>query len=1071
MYTLSLREFVDPVPVCAEVASPVTVLELLRQTGDDRVVMLDDEQHPIGIVQLHRLMLFLFEGNLLGGSFRHGAIATEQSWSVLATETGQTLLEPLPTLPEYWTLTQFQPYLREIEQHHWAVIDASGRFLGLLNRLRLLQFIATNPVADTLAPLSHPFRRDTLSHSEPLSLRMELPPATVTNLKPLVDLLERLPLPMMLQTSAGRLVTQNLAWRQQVGEWQDPAKIQQEAAHLLESIAPQDLQAVDSGSGEVGLAAAPAMLQKMTLHRDVIAAPSSTCRSGLDLNSCVCTCPMKNGQERVWHLVKIPMGYFSPSFVPVRSPHAHLGLPEEPVSLNRFQLAALDLSAEPAPPALSQTEFLWLVVAQDTTEQQQVAKELAAKNADLVQLNRLKDEFLACISHELKTPLTAILGLSSLLKDQALGALNDRQKRYADLIHQSGRHLVLIVNDILDLTRIETGQLELTLEPIQVDLVCQRAYEQARQLQPTGAGGARLSESAWADMDFSLDIQPGVETLIADEMRLRQMLVNLLSNALKFTPPEGKIGLKVDVWEGWLAFTVWDTGIGIPADKQHLIFQKFQQLENPMTRQFEGTGLGLVLTQRLARLHGGDVTFTSVEGEGSQFTLLLPPCPPPAMSGLGATTGYSTRLTSATSGNRLAIIVEAVPRFWQDLTQQLTSLGYRVAIARSGTEAIEKIRRLQPGVVFLNPLLPMLSGWDVLTLLKTDEETSHIPIVVTATQTEKAQALHNGANSFLSLPIQLDALQHSLERLETQPTPIPAAETALDLTVLHLHGADPNLDSDQPVSLIPDLNTLLAPYQCRVLEVDDLDQADLLARVWKPDLVLLDGIVPEPEVYLKQFNQYPFLVSIPLVTLTPETTQAANRVAGLSVFPCLAKLPLSEMGTTHPIDTSALLQVMQVAAGMNWAPHVLMLEASTIQATWALPSTTDPAETEVVHAKTMEWLQACAQYIQAAGLRGSVNLNWSEVLQQLQHQSIDLLVICVGQSSLHPSALRALEPLEQLSHLPPILLWYYQPQAETQTASDCQELHGRLAAIATRILPASISIKVLLEEISQILNE
>ena len=179
-----------------------------------------------------------------------------------------------------------------------------------------------------------------------------------------------------------------------------------------------------------------------------------------------------------------------------------------------------------------------------------MASELAAKNADLIQLNRLKDEFLACISHELRTPLTAMLGLSTLLKDQALGQLNERQVRYARLIHENGRHLMSVVNDILDLTRMETGQMELTLEPVGIRKVCDRAIEQARAaMQPKTSQAATLAGKQLADNftdhRFTLLIEPGLERIVADELRLRQMLVHLLANAFKFTELEGE-------FLGWL---------------------------------------------------------------------------------------------------------------------------------------------------------------------------------------------------------------------------------------------------------------------------------------------------------------------------------------------------------------------------------------------------------------------------------------------------------------------------------------------------------------------------------------
>ncbi|MEW6494705.1 MAG: ATP-binding protein [Cyanobacteriota bacterium] len=727
-------------------------------------------------------------------------------------------------------------------------------------------------------------------------------------------------------------------------------------------------------------------------------------------------------------------------------------------------------------------------MAQDTTEQQQVAQELAAKNADLIHLNRLKDEFLACISHELKTPLTAVLGLSTLLKDQALGALNERQARYARLIYQSGRQLMTLVNDILDLTRMETGQLELTLEPVQIQSVCDRAYAQARQVYQE----KEHTEEPSPETQFTLEIEPGLEMFVADELRLRQMLVHLLSNALKFTEPGGDMGLRINRWDGWIAFTIWDTGIGIPSEKQHLIFQKFQQLEQPLTRRYEGTGLGLVLTQRLARLHGGDVSFISKADEGSQFTLLLPPCPPQGRGRTGEIFEYQIQNPQLeeyqAKRNRLVLLVETVPRYLESLTEQLNNLGYRVVIARSGTEAIEKARGLQPRAILLNPLLPQLSGWDVLTLLKSDVQTCHIPVLITATQAEKQQAYHNKADGFLSIPVQKQALLQSLTCLGVQECP----KKKSGLTILHLspvercpHTYDHLQANSDSSNLSAELTEILSlqhsELNYRVLEADDLEQAELLARVWHPDVVLLDATqITDSFAYLKEFSQHPDLIALPLITLDHQTTEAANQIPDLSVYPCLA--------SDHSSRMTALLQVIQVAVGMCRMPSILVLDIGDREIAQAeenfpsqisssqrfhhknsfpidqcSPGNLSSVEKNVVkgnlgvqaldtaveentldgevkkfqitqsQASQASWLQALIQYLQTAGFRSLLSCSWSETFHHIQEQSIDLLLIRLNDINDSSALVNELISLTKLQKRPPILVLDHRSNSDSDS--------------------------------------
>ena len=903
----TVKDFTRSLPLVAVHARLTAVLTALEKSQCDRAIVLNAQNRPLGVVRLQDLLWPM------------------QANAALPPVVGELpVLQPIRLVEESISLDDLYHEMVAAEPtEHWLVMAADSACLGMVEQAQWWEFWATQePTGDQRAVPEKATSEKATSERMTAAIAPNAP-ETLT-LRTLSTLLEELPLPLMVQTSGGHILAQNAAWRHQLEVLQNPETIWQEISTFLSEpvletdvmATPVNLERPDStlpplsdceleADGELGVPLDPSLSATHEsdgfLHADsmweaLLQSASQlhqrgSCQRLPQSGNCVCLCETKTDGDRIWQFSGTRLGDQLPL-----------------------------ISSDDLPDSVS-PERVWLVLAQDVTEQHQAAKELAAKNADLVQLNRLKDEFLSCVSHELRTPLTAVLGLSNLLKDQMIGELNERQARYANLIYQSGRHLMTIVNDMLDLTRIETGQLELTMVPVAVEAMCRRAFTQAKQMHKFDDSLELQDPEGTAPIPpFKLEVHARTRTIVADELRLRQMLANLLSNAMKFTDGTGQIGLKVERWDGWVAFTVWDTGIGIPKSQQHLIFQKFQQLEHPLTRRFEGTGLGLVLTQRLARLHGGDVTFTSTEGQGSRFTLLLPPDP--------SLRGVKPRMPQpkATNwpGHSLVLVVEAVPHFLDDLYGALRQLGYRVAIARSGTEALEKARQLQPLMIFLNPFLPLLSGWDVLTLLRSHPETCDIPVLVTAGRSERSQAFRHGASDFLNLPVQPEALEEAIANLRRQAA-APERSTAKLLTILHLAPA---------IAMRPDLSLVAAPsastmpgrsassplaealqsYPCRVLEVDDLEQANLLARVWNPDLVLLDGILPEPLSYLRQLSRCSALATLPIITLSPENTQAAHQIPELSVFPYLMS-ENSENGdskTSYP-DLSPLVQMMHQA--------------------------------------------------------------------------------------------------------------------------------------------------------------
>jgi signal transduction histidine kinase len=263
----------------------------------------------------------------------------------------------------------------------------------------------------------------------------------------------------------------------------------------------------------------------------------------------------------------------------------------------------------------------WVAEAQRKQTQENLHRSeehLRLTNAELQRAGRLKDEFLANMSHELRTPLNAILVLSESLQEEVYGPLNSRQRQALNDVVESGQHLLALINDILDLSKIEAGKMDLQYNDVSIADVCQASLRLVREL----AGQKQQA--------LSLQLAPEVSRLWADERRLKQMLVNLLSNAVKFTPAEGRIGLDVGTSPtgAEACFTVWDTGIGIAGDRLPHLFQPFAQLDSALNRQYGGTGLGLALVRRLAELHGGRVEVQSAVQAGSRFTVVLPAQPP-----------------------------------------------------------------------------------------------------------------------------------------------------------------------------------------------------------------------------------------------------------------------------------------------------------------------------------------------------------------------------------------------------------------------------------------------------------
>ncbi|MDQ6712479.1 MAG: response regulator [Candidatus Dormibacteraeota bacterium] len=480
-------------------------------------------------------------------------------------------------------------------------------------------------------------------------------------------------------------------------------------------------------------------------------------------------------------------------------------------------------------------------------------EEILQVNRQLEQSSRYKSEFLANMSHELRTPLNAIMGFSEILLDVTMNLTAGERTEFLRNIHSSGQHLLGLINDILDLAKIEAGKMELHAEDMPVVEALQEvtaildpmARQQGLQLRTVGAAGAGVIK--------------------ADRSKFKQVLYNLLSNAVKFTPAPGTITVSVKDSAEQLTVSVEDTGIGMKPEDLPKLFREFEQIDGSYTRRYQGTGLGLALCRRFVEMHGGRIWAESQFGKGSIFTFTIPREPRPA-----AVSPVEEAVPTLESMELpLALVIEDDPASSQRMTAEIQGVGFRVAHAADGEQAVRKAMEILPDLLVLETVLPVKDGWQVLQELRARAATADVPVLVCSVTRNQALMDQFGVAGYVAKPWATKTMQDELRRIGQG---INRRRDRVRVLLVH-----------RDRRALATLAATLVEEGFEVFRAPGLQEALEKARAAAPDVVVLAPPEPEWVVGLRGLPGQPALLALGEVSpRVPATAWSAVIPSGLS---------------------------------------------------------------------------------------------------------------------------------------------------------------------------------------------
>ena len=489
-----------------------------------------------------------------------------------------------------------------------------------------------------------------------------------------------------------------------------------------------------------------------------------------------------------------------------------------------------------------------LLIRQLEADQARKVKELADANRRIQEADRLKSQFLATMSHELRTPMNSIIGFSEILVDRLDGQVEAKQYGFLKHILSSGQHLLGIINDVLDLSKIEAGKMEIYPEYFDIAPVVEAVCNVMRGMSKTAPR-------------FAIDIPPDLPQIETDLAKFKQVLFNLLSNAVKFSPSQTPIAIRArflgaNPTDGSIVVSVQDEGIGIAPQHHEMIFEEFRQVDASVRREHGGTGLGLALVKKFVELQGGNVRVESTPGKGSIFSFTLP------VKSRAAVVSRAAEIEPLDMRETdRVLVVEDDANAYDLIAAALSSAAYLPIRARHGEEALKLAREAKPAAVTLDLVLPGVDGWEVLKRLKSDEETRNIPVVIISVVDNRELGVALGADDYFVKPVDRDRLLQRIAEMTSRQT-----RPRLLL-----------IDDDHTVHTL--LDAELAEHGYKFESAFNGEEGLRAARENAPDVIILDLMMPGMSGFevAGSLKDDPITANIPILVLTSKELTADDR--------------------------------------------------------------------------------------------------------------------------------------------------------------------------------------------------